>query len=63
MHIGKRDAVPLSNAACAHRDLQRLAGEPAYRLAPDSLIEPHRQAARGRGHSAFAVWRAHLVDQ
>jgi hypothetical protein len=60
-HVGECDTAPLGSAACARRDLQRLAGEPAYRLLPDCLIEARSEPARGRRHSAFAVRRAHLV--
>lgn len=61
--VCERDPVPLGGEACAHRDLKWLAGETADSFVPDDLVEAQRKAARGRRHSAFAVWRAHLVDE
>lgn len=60
--LAERHARAFKPHAGTGRDLQRMAGEPAYRLAPDLFVKAHRSAVT-LATSAFAVGRAHLLDQ
>ncbi len=64
--IGERDAVLFDLGSTACGDLKRAAGEAADRVAPDGLIEAHRQAPRAvrpAQRSAFAVSRRHVIGE
>ena len=64
--IGKCQPLKLKAFAGASGDLKRAPGEPSYRLVPDTLIEPDRQATTAgdtRHGSAFAVGRTQLAHE
>jgi hypothetical protein len=64
--IGQRQTFQLKAFAGAVGDLKRAPGEPSYRLVPDTLIEPDRQATTAgdtRHGSAFAVGRTQLAHE
>jgi len=64
--IDERQTFKLKAFAGAAGDLKRAPGEPSYRLVPDTLIEPDRQATTAgdtRHSSAFAVGRIQLAHE
>jgi len=64
--IDQRQTFKLKAFAGAAGDLECAPGEPSYRLVPDTLVEPDRQATTAgdtRHRSAFVVGRTQLAHE